>query len=71
MYPIAPITTEITDSGIVSAVKALTTYAGTMTITCDVLCKIKYRADATAAYNNLMSKINELQSAVITLGGTI
>ena len=71
MYPIAPITTEITDSGIVSAVKALTTYAGTTTITCDVLCKIKYRADATAAYNNLLKKINELQSAVITLGGTI
>lgn len=71
MYPIAPITTEITDSGIVSAVKALSTYLGSTKITCDNLCKIKYRADTTAAYNNLLKKINELQSAVITLGGTI
>lgn len=70
LYPIAPVTTEITDSAIVSAVKALSTYAGTTKITCDNLCKIQYRADTTAAYNNLLKKINDLQSAVITLGGT-
>lgn len=71
MYPIEPITTEITDSGIISAVKALSTYLGSTKITCDNLCKIKYRADTTAAYNNLLQKINDLQSAVITLGATI
>ena len=37
----------------------------------DARVKIKYKADTNKAYNNLLSELDTLKQAIISLGGTI
>lgn len=61
-----PIVTDITETETGQALLALYTYAPNTTVICDTDCQITYKADTTAAYNQLVQRIAALEAAIVS-----
>lgn len=60
-----PSVTDITDTEAGQALLALVTHYPNTTVICDADCALRYKADTTIAYNNLLSRVAALEAAAV------
>lgn len=60
-----PEVTDITDTEAGQALLALVTHYPNTTVVCDADCALRYKADTTIAYNNLLSRVAALEAAAV------
>ena len=61
-----PEVTDITDTEAGQALLALVTHYPNTTVVCDADCALRYKADTTIAYNNLLSRVAALEAAAVS-----
>ena len=66
IYTLAePEVSDITDTEAGQALLALVTHYPNTTVVCDTDCALRYKADTTIAYNNLLSRVAALEAAAV------